>query len=58
MNATEVVGGSSQWETTPLLISFDPMAAYPELPYHRAETTKEEKQSQGCEEHAEDENQI
>jgi hypothetical protein len=44
--------------TIPIRVSSDPIAAYPELPYHRAEGAKEEKQTQSSEKHGEDHNEI
>ena len=40
----------------PFLISSDPICAYPELPQQRAESAKEEKQTQGYEKDGEREN--
>ena len=39
-------------------VSSDPIPAYLELPQHRAEGAKEEKQTQGSEKHGEEENKI
>jgi membrane protein len=39
------------------LVSSDPISAYPELPQHRAESAKEEEQSQGGEKDGERENE-
>jgi hypothetical protein len=45
-------------EPRPFLISLDPTAADPELAQQRAESTKEEKQTQGREKDGEGQNEI
>jgi hypothetical protein len=41
----------------PLLTSFDPIPAYPEVPEQRDESAKEEKQTQSYEKNGEGENE-
>jgi hypothetical protein len=42
----------------PFLVSFEPLSADPEIPQQRAESIKEEKQTQGYEKNGEHENEI